>query len=307
MPRCSQCNATFSTSYDIFEHCQVEQDHHYCRLCVLLFSSADALLQHSRHLHVSCDECLVFFSDEEGLWLHLRSGAHNEVEYPKQKLARPPRVRRPTEISLLPCEKCHQLFAGEKMLKKHREQVHYWCSQCDKYISSAIGLQSHKASPVHLPRDRQCPLCKAMHKVPSSTAQHIESGACCSLNRHQVTTAVHALMIVPTIASQRRIENPTATPLLTDLTGIEDTFNGKAYVCPLCHKKCSSATTLAKHMDSPAHDQKEFQCPKCAREFAVVSALMHHVESKACGLSRLAEVERFADQLTAQFSRALTL
>jgi len=154
----------------------------------------------------------------------------------------------------------------------------------------------HSSSPVHKARDFECPLCPKRFKTSSSIALHIESGACHNFSRAQVTTAVHALAIVPTISISRRIEGWTPHVVTSYVT--ERAFNGTDYECYLCHRTFRTLNTLNSHIGSPAHDANEFKCPKCKRECKLISSLMQHIESEVCGIAKFDSVGDFARDLT---------
>ncbi|RXW20953.1 hypothetical protein EST38_g4901 [Candolleomyces aberdarensis] len=82
---------------------------------------------------------------------------------------------------------------------------------------------------------------------------------------------------------------------------------GTPYTCPMCPDTFRTVASLTSHMNSPAHDPKEFLCPKCAKQFVLVSALIQHLESGCCGLASMNEVFEKFGQVTAGVSRFLTV
>ena len=146
-----------------------------------------------------------------------------------------------------------------------------------------------------------------MFKFPSSITLHIESGACNNISRHQVTSAVHALNIAPTISLSHRIAGPGGPPRRTMIqySATEQAFNGSGYECYLCHRIFRTLASLNTHLESAAHDDDEFQCPKCKNTFTLISGLIQHIESEVCGAARFKQVEDIATQLTGQFTRLL--
>jgi len=161
----------------------------------------------------------------------------------------------------------------------------------------------HLSSPVHNARDCECLLCPKRFKTPSSVALHVESGACHSFSREQVTAVAHALRIVPTISTSRRIEG--GTPRVVTYYATERAFNGIAYECYLCHHTFGTLSALNSHVGSPAHDANEFICPKCKWECKLISGLMQHIESEVCGIAKFETVGNFAMDLTNQFRQRL--
>ncbi|VDC03917.1 unnamed protein product [Peniophora sp. CBMAI 1063] len=157
-------------------------------------------------------------------------------------------------------------------------------------------------------RDLKCPFFPRMFGQPSAIAQYIECGACGAartVDRHQVTTAVHALEVSPSVSiahSRLGAAHPTVpSPMVTEMAW---NSHVSAYECYLCHLRFKSLPGLNQHLASPAHDQNEFRCPQptCAKEFKIMSALVQHIESEACGLARFADVREHTKALTDRFS-----
>lgn len=147
-----------------------------------------------------------------------------------------------------------------------------------------------------------------MFKSPSGLAQHVESN-CRGLleNRHQVTSVVHALDIIPAISLCPAVEDVIAAVprVLVTYQATENAFNGNGYECHICSKVFRTLSSLDKHLNSPAHDDKEFQCPKCNMKFILTSGLVSHLESGSCGLSGIQDVEQRFGEVTDQFSHLL--
>lgn len=149
-----------------------------------------------------------------------------------------------------------------------------------------------------------------MFKSPSGLAQHVESN-CKGLpvNRHQVTSVVQTLDIVPAISLRPAMEDTTAVVprQLVTYHATESAFNGNGYECHICNKVFHTLSSLDRHSNSPAHDDEEFQCPKCNKKFTLTSGLVSHLESGSCGLSGIQDVEKRFEERTDQFSRLLML
>jgi hypothetical protein len=224
------------------------------------------------------------------------------------------------------CVGCNRWFVDLASLYQHlsASSKHNWCFACSRDFATPTSLDQvgtcsrfhasyinkdpaaqHSSSPVHRGLDFECPLCPKRFKTPSSIALHIESGTCHNISRAQVTAAVHALKIVPTISVSRRIEGGTIRIVSYYVT--ERAFNGTAYECYLCHRTFRTLGALNSHINSPAHDADEFKCPKCKRKYKLVSGLMQHIESEACGIARFQAVEDYTRNLIDQFSKRLTL
>jgi uncharacterized C2H2 Zn-finger protein len=161
---------------------------------------------------------------------------------------------------------------------------------------------------VHQRRGIKCLACPKEFKAPSAIAHHLESGRH-GVNRHQITAAVQALDIIPTISLKRRINAPgtiVGVPTLIRYLATPLAFNGFAYECHICHSMFRSLSSLTSHLNSPAHDVDQFKCPRCAKHFKLISALVQHIESGCCGLAPFQRVMHHFQNMTALFSRALT-
>lgn len=156
-------------------------------------------------------------------------------------------------------------------------------------------------------RKFRCPLCGGMFKFPSSIALHIESGACNNISRHQVTSAIHALNVIPRISLSHRIAGPGGLPggTIVRYSANRQAFNGFAYECYFCHRTFCTLASLNAHLGSAAHDEDQFKCPRCNKPFKLISGLIQHVESETCGAARFKQVEDMASRMTGQFARLL--
>ncbi|KIY65599.1 hypothetical protein CYLTODRAFT_437797 [Cylindrobasidium torrendii FP15055 ss-10] len=278
---CDFCYRWFNSHSALHAHCVAKWDHPYCEDCERLFRTDKALEQHMDYASVHQDNSDNYESSEE---------KENEDDY---------------------CYSCERQFVDAFALQQHLSTSgrHNWCFACAKDFSSPNALSQHNSSRVHKAADMKCPMCPRLFKTPSGIAEHVEQGGCNPrINRHQVTAAIHAMNIVPTISINRRITGP-AVQSRTTYIATPAAWNGYAYECYLCHRNYRGLDDLNKHLASAAHDAKEFQCPhgSCRKKFTIISALIKHIESESCGLAKFKVVERITDSLTSQFTRALTL
>lgn len=282
MAGCNQCDRSFRSTQALFAHCRDKDDHPFCEDCDRLFSTFTGLDQHMQNsaVHRSDSESDEYVSESD-----------DDDDDDEEPL----------------CVGCNRWFVDLASLYQHlsASSKHNWCFACSRDFATPTSLDQHSSSPVHRGLDFECPLCPKRFKTPSSIALHIESGTCHNISRAQVTAAVHALKIVPTISISRRIECGTIRIVSYHVT--ERAFNGTAYECYLCHRTFRTLGALNSHINSPAHDADEFKCPKCKRKYKLVSGLMQHIESEACGIARFQAVEDFTRNLIDQFSKRLTL
>jgi len=283
MPQCSDCWREFSSTQALHAHCRDKANHAYCEDCERLFVHFQALNQHLQNSPAHQDESYEE-SDSES---EAANSDDDELPY---------------------CGACDRWFINRLSKYQHlaASSSHNWCFVCSRDFSSPTALDQHSSSRVHKACDLPCPLCSKTFKIPSAIALHIESGACHNISRHQVTAAVHSLGIVPTISITRRLHGSSSAARTTiTYAASEMAFNGSAYECYLCHRTFSSLMSLNAHLNSPAHDAKEFKCPSCRKEFKLISGLIQHIETETCGVARFQQVEDFAHNLADQFSRLL--
>lgn len=150
-----------------------------------------------------------------------------------------------------------------------------------------------------------------MFKSASGIAFHLESG-CHQVSRHEITAAVNAMEISPSISSKSlpieappTLSNAVAAPSF--IVALPSSFNGRAYQCHICYRSFKSLHSLTGHLNSPAHDEDQFRCPKCKREFKLISGFIQHLESRACGLAKYKAIEGYFNDLSGQFSRLLKI
>jgi len=170
-----------------------------------------------------------------------------------------------------------------------------------KSLCMLIYQQHHSSSC-------ECPLCSKSFGAASAVAQHVESGACHNVSRHQVTAAVKSLEIIPSITISRRLEWPVDGQFtIIRSFATQGAFNGFGYVCSICTKSFRTLGSLEMHLNSPAHDHGQFECPKCKKEVKLVSGLIQHIESESCGIAKFKEVRDIAGILMNSFSRRLMI
>ncbi|KAK7470472.1 hypothetical protein VKT23_001898 [Stygiomarasmius scandens] len=297
MPICNQCNRSFETNHALTAHCSAKAHFNYrCIPCNRVFVDQLALQQHLDNAPIHQSESDNSDNSDYEWDDDTDSDADSDLDSDTDTY----------------CRTCDRSFIHREALYQHlsASAIHNWCFVCSRDFEHPVDLARHNASRVHEPADMKCPLCSRMFKSPSDIANHIESGSAghSRINRHHVTAAVHRMEITPPISISRQIAGPPSIPTVTEYVVTQLAFNGKAYECYLCHRQCRTLRGLNDHLNSPAHDDDQFQCPhgKCGKQFTVISALIRHIESESCGLAKFRTVEKYTNQLTAQFSRLLT-
>ncbi|KAF9045870.1 hypothetical protein BDP27DRAFT_1386527 [Rhodocollybia butyracea] len=219
------------------------------------FASFGAYHAHcsAKNDHPYCTECQTLFRSFDALDNH-DSNVHQEY------------YESSDEEDNAVCQSCNREFRDTQSLYQHlaSSSRHNWCFACSRDFSSPQALAQHSSS-------------QSLFKMVSAIAQHVESGSCNPrINRHTVTQAIHSLDLIPTISINRRITggSASATRTITNYSATELAYNGRAYECYLCHRLFSSLGSLNSHLNSPAHDSKEFKCPKCAKRYALISGFV---------------------------------
>ncbi|THV08404.1 hypothetical protein K435DRAFT_824909 [Dendrothele bispora CBS 962.96] len=288
-------DSSASDQWDSDEDDSANEDNTYrCSTCNRVFVCSDALSQHLRDSPLHNVTTAVFEDDSE-------DDSEEDSEKDEDEDSNEDDAY---------CKSCNRIFVDRQALYQHLRDspLHNWCFICSKDFEQPTHLLQHNASRVHKAVDMECPLCTAVFKSPSDIASHIESGGCNpKITRHHVTAAVHNMDIIPAISVSRRIDAPPSVITVTTYCATQMAFNGKAYVCYLCHDEFRTLQGLNMHLNSPVHDEDQFKCPhgKCGKQFSVISALIRHIESESCGLARFQTVEKYTNQLTGQFSRML--
>jgi hypothetical protein len=74
----------------------------------------------------------------------------------------------------------------------------------------------------------------------------------------------------------------------------ENSWNGDAYECYICHREFRNLHGLNQHLNSAAHRQSLYHCPQrtCRQDFKTLAAFTNHLESEACGYMRFDSVQR---------------
>lgn len=135
-----------------------------------------------------------------------------------------------------------------------------------------------QTSSVHNARTFICPFkgCSRSFISSSDLALHCELGTCTSgITRSGIN------QLVVRYDRQNIVTNPAwmiagpshnaYQPQVIDTWATQESWNGYAWECVLCHKTFGSITALNAHLKSPAHAKKIYRCPAvfsgCNMEF----------------------------------------
>ncbi|KAF9471813.1 hypothetical protein BDN70DRAFT_887708 [Pholiota conissans] len=268
MSNCSRCNIYFNTFYGLHQH-KVKSTRHF-------------LCQYG---------CNVDFTKVEDLLNHL---CHlHESTF---------------------CVQCGLVFDTELDRKMHfrTSDQHQYCTPCDRHFISKSNLRQHLNSSAHRTKDVGCPFrCGAKFISRSALILHLEIGRCASgANHNTVNRFVRQFDTIHLITDPSRLITKGESSLNKNIRWIatNETWNGRAYECYLCHSQHRTLNALQRHFDSPTHQDQIYICPesRCGDRFKAFSALMQHIESEKCGVSRFRSVQNAMDSIFGHMRR-LTL
>ncbi|KAJ7067498.1 hypothetical protein C8F01DRAFT_668622 [Mycena amicta] len=280
---CYRCDYDFYDLWSLRQHEQNSEFHYICYDCNIDFESWLGRKEHyvQSRVHDYCQYCDAHFNDGGELDEHM--GAQHYY-----------------------CGTCRRVFQNDIGLHEHYRQssVHHYCTPCKRVFASASNLNAHLNSSIHLPRNIPCPGrgCTQSFINGSSLAAHLESGSCSSgatrqsVNRYIRENDTRNIITDPArlITGGSNSNESTTRYLATD-----QSWNGAAYECYLCHANFRLLSGLNQHLASPRHEDKVYICrgPTCQRRFHTLSALWAHVESEQCGVMRFGAVRRVMDEL----------
>ncbi|XP_048189468.1 PR domain zinc finger protein 5 isoform X3 [Perognathus longimembris pacificus] len=171
------------------------------------------------------------------------------------------------------CPQCELSFPSEDVLAQHAHILHQRpaeekevkCKDCGKRFPVKQALQRHvlhctvKSSPKHSSRSFQCSVCNSSFSSALSFEQHQE--ACPGSARFVCKADSCGKRLKSKDALKRHQENVHAGD------------PKKKLICPVCNKKCSSASRLQEH--KKIHEI--FDCQECMKKFISANQLKRHM------------------------------
>jgi stress-induced morphogen len=275
----------------------------WCQPCDRYFDSERALQQHTdnsnAHAYSSsssesddnyeCDTCTRSFATQRAVEQHMDAVGHHAPQYE--------------------CDVCTRKFASRAASESHMNAVGHWqhyCQDCKRKFDNANALKmvclpslvcmemltrlQHRNSRIHRGAAVGCPLCKRMFVTASGVSHHLETGSCPrapNLNRETIHKMIHA-------RDPNRFVTKNQLEWHGEFQVTDNSWNGSAYECYLCHRAFSSLAELNRHVNSGPHRQKIYHCPNrgCAKEFVRLASLFNHLESESCGFIRFEGVQK---------------
>ncbi|CAL1707706.1 unnamed protein product [Somion occarium] len=240
MPACDRCDRWFNSEHGLWLHERDSSRHNICYDCGLDFSTKlwlkEHLVQSPRHFY--CQRCNNHYNDMDELEEH-----YEEYHYY--------------------CRICSKVFDFQVGLHEHNRQVHPYCISCKRVFQTRSNLDAHMRSSVHQGRTVPCPGCRGAFVSTAALILHCESGRCPSgVTRDMVNRVVAKIDRGNVITNPSRLigySPSSSSRTVMDIWATEDSWNGYAYECILCHKEFRSLGALNAHLKSPAHQDKMYK------------------------------------------------
>lgn len=139
----------------------------------------------------------------------------------------------------------------------------------------------------------------------SALVLHLESGSCRSgVDRRLIDNWVRKNDRSNLITNPARLITAGERGNVK-LFATEQSWNGQAYECVLCHTQFRGLIDLNRHLVSPRHQERIYRCPlsSCNAHFVSLSALCQHIESERCGVTKFRAVKDAMDSLLSRVGR----
>ncbi|KAG2358728.1 hypothetical protein BDR07DRAFT_1452608 [Suillus spraguei] len=270
MPDCYRCGRYFNSWSAYDQHVRDSSNHWECDDCQIDFETFLALKEHyvQSPNHHYCQYCNVHFNFASGLQDHYES----EHAY---------------------CSICNKVCKNDFGFHEHNRQKHanVYCVACKRMFQTPSNLRSHLNSSIHRTKDVICPFkgCGLGFINKSDLILHLESGSCRSgVDRRDIDKWVRNNDRTNLITNPARFiaadERANVKHIAT-----EQSWNGRAYECVLCHAQFQTLRDLNRHLASPRHEEKA--------HFVSLSALCQHIESESCGVTKFKAVQDAMDKI----------
>jgi hypothetical protein len=301
---CDGCDHYFNNRRSLYDHLEQSNAHNWCFPCNRDFRSWAKLKYHyiNDPVHIYCASCEQMFDDEHELRTHMVEMHFMCVQCKRCHDSHVTLSRHRTNDHIY-CASCQVFFQTQRGLDEHRGSEHHFCVPCNQQFQNASNLRQHMNSATHKPKNFACPGrgCLASFVSLSALTNHAEVGKCPSgLTRWNIDRWFARLDVSGTFTDRKRLigldaQNKYPPSPDVQYQASEQTWNGSAYECYICHNTFPALTRLNAHLASPAHAAKIYHCPPnggCSRQFSTLSALWRHIEDQSCGVHRFKHVKR---------------
>jgi len=262
---------------------------YYCHDCDLIFSNANAFLEHISHGHQEPQNVLQVVSSDQ---VHLASQPQDLTTTTDQQQAVVQHHHQGALVGkLLRCNICSALCHDKKSLVDHIQMAH---AQTAPPTLPAVVSATAPPSVTMQPRMVITAADGTTHLVPAPTAPAAAPQTLIQpvqIHHHQevlqevgVPAAAAATMSAAAVTSQQPQQPQLPAPLMG---------SGDSLFCPDCKNPFANKYSLMKHLRSTKcrHESEvvinkiindQLTCGKCLRQFGSIQALKKHLEANKC-------------------------
>ncbi|XP_053674581.1 transcription factor grauzone-like [Anopheles nili] len=221
----------------------------YIRCCEKLLYRRFQLLDHmaAHEGTIKCQVCQKNYKSSRYLALHMMKSHSREEDRPFK------------------CDKCHQSFHKEHLLKAHQaNHLSEKCPICEKVVSSKYALKTHVAHMHGNDGNQICDVCGKEFRTKQAMERHI--------NEHM---GVEVVQKVQCHVCQRWFHGKYNLRKHIRFMHIE---GGKVFACDLCSHESPNSRALLDHKKR-VHVVERFECELCGKRFKRKLYLREHIAS----------------------------
>uniref|UniRef100_A0A182WQS6 Transcription factor grauzone n=1 Tax=Anopheles minimus TaxID=112268 RepID=A0A182WQS6_9DIPT len=221
----------------------------YIRCCDKLFYRRFQLLDHiaAHQGTIKCEVCQKSYKSSRYLALHMMKSHSREEDRPYK------------------CDKCHQSFHKEHLLKAHQaNHLSEKCPICDKVVSSKYALKTHVTHMHGSDSNQICDVCGKEFRTKQAMERHI--------NEHM---GVDVVQKVQCHVCQRWFHGKYNLRKHIRFMHIE---GGQVFRCDLCPHESPNSRALLDHKKR-VHVVERFECELCGKRFKRKLYLREHIAS----------------------------
>uniref|UniRef100_A0AAG5DEF3 Transcription factor grauzone n=1 Tax=Anopheles atroparvus TaxID=41427 RepID=A0AAG5DEF3_ANOAO len=221
----------------------------YIRCCDKQFYRRFQLLDHiaAHEGTIKCKICQKRYKSSRYLALHMMKSHSREEDRPFK------------------CDKCHQSFHKEHLLKAHlANHLSEKCPICEKVVSSKYALKTHVTHMHGSDGNQICDVCGKEFRTKQAMERHI--------NEH---LGVEVIQKVQCHVCQRWFHGKYNLRKHIRFMHIED---GQVFRCDICQHESPNSRALLDHKKR-VHVEERFECEFCGKRFKRKLYLREHIAS----------------------------
>ncbi|KFB44560.1 AGAP005480-PA-like protein [Anopheles sinensis] len=221
----------------------------YIRCCDKVFYRRFQLLDHiaAHEGTIKCAICQKSYKSSRYLGLHMMKSHSREEDRPFK------------------CDKCHQSFHKEHLLKAHQaNHLSEKCPICEKVVSSKYALKTHVSRMHGSDRNQICDVCGKEFRTKPAMERHI--------NEH---LGVDVVQKVQCHVCQRWFHGKYNLRKHIRFMHTED---GQVFRCDICQHESPNSRALLDHKKR-VHVEERFECEFCGKRFKRKLYLREHIAS----------------------------